>query len=39
MPVVGNRDVEAVAFQVSAHDVADDVVVVGDQDSGHNGPD
>jgi hypothetical protein len=36
MAVVCDRHVEAVAFQVSAHDVADDVVVVGDQYSGHN---
>ncbi len=31
--VAGDRDVEAVAFQIAAHDIADDGVVVGDQHS------
>ena len=34
--VAGDRDFEAVAFQIAAHDVADDGVVVGDQHPRHH---
>ena len=37
--VVGDRHLEAVALEVSAHDVAHDGVVVGDQDAGHHSQD